>query len=57
MNIRSRSEGQGDEIEVSPPPVDTDVGPWSTEAFDLFDWRPPGRGEEEEKEVGLLVDK
>ena len=29
-----------------PPPVDTDVGPWSTEAFDLFDWRPPGRGKE-----------
>ena len=35
-----------------PPPVDTDVGPWSTEAFDLFDWRPPGRGKE-----GKLVDK
>lgn len=29
-----------------PPPVDTDVGPWSTEAFDLFDWRPPKRGKE-----------
>lgn len=24
------------------PPVDKDVGPWSTEAMDLFDWRPPG---------------
>ncbi len=23
--------------------VDDDVGPWSREAFDLFDWRPPGR--------------
>lgn len=30
-----------------PPPVDTDVGPWSTEAFDLFDWRPPRRDKEE----------
>ncbi len=29
---------------VSPPVIsDTDVGPWSTEAFDLMDWRPPGR--------------
>lgn len=25
------------------PTVDKDVGPWSTEAGDLFDWRPPGR--------------
>ncbi|KAF3036866.1 hypothetical protein E8E11_002118 [Didymella keratinophila] len=25
------------------PTVDKDVGPWSTEAFDLFDWRPPRR--------------
>lgn len=23
------------------PTVDKDIGPWSTEAFDLFDWRPP----------------
>jgi hypothetical protein len=23
------------------PVTDKDVGPWSTEAFDLFDWRPP----------------
>ncbi|KAH9866516.1 hypothetical protein J1614_008206 [Plenodomus biglobosus] len=31
--------------DVDPPsPVpDEDVGPWSTEAGDLFDWRPPGR--------------
>jgi len=28
------------------PTVDKDVGPWSTEAFDLFDWRPPRREEE-----------
>jgi len=25
---------------------DRDVGPWSTEAFDLFDWRPPDRNKE-----------
>jgi hypothetical protein len=25
------------------PTVDKDIGPWSTEAFDLFDWRPPRR--------------
>ncbi|KAL1635206.1 hypothetical protein SLS58_010376 [Diplodia intermedia] len=32
------------ERESTPPSpvVDTDVGPWSTEAMDLFDWRPPG---------------
>lgn len=32
------------ERENTPPSpiVDTDVGPWSTEAMDLFDWRPPG---------------
>ncbi|KAF1927282.1 uncharacterized protein M421DRAFT_421674 [Didymella exigua CBS 183.55] len=30
---------------VVSPVVDRDVGPWSTDAFDLFDWRPPGRGE------------
>lgn len=29
--------------EPTSPVVDKDVGPWSTEAFDLFDWRPPGR--------------
>ncbi|KAF2101130.1 hypothetical protein NA57DRAFT_74716 [Rhizodiscina lignyota] len=23
------------------PKKDTDMGPWSTEAFDLFDWKPP----------------
>ncbi|OMP83542.1 hypothetical protein BK809_0004923 [Diplodia seriata] len=32
------------EREMTPPSpvVDTDVGPWSTEAMDLFDWKPPG---------------
>lgn len=29
--------------ELPSPVVDHDVGPWSTEAGDLFDWRPPGR--------------
>ncbi|KAJ4331108.1 hypothetical protein N0V87_009435 [Didymella glomerata] len=29
------------------PTVDKDIGPWSTEAFDLFDWRPPKRDETE----------
>lgn len=24
------------------PAKDNDVGPWSSEAFDLFEWRPPG---------------
>lgn len=33
--------GIADEVKV--PDVDEDVGPWSTEAFDLFDWRPPGK--------------
>ncbi|EAT79704.2 hypothetical protein SNOG_12904 [Parastagonospora nodorum SN15] len=34
-----------DEPDLPSPVIDTDVGPWSTEAFDLFDWRPPGREE------------
>ena len=34
----------GVEVELPSPVVDNDVGPWSTEAGDLFDWRPPGRG-------------
>ena len=31
------------EVECPSPIVDVDVGPWSTEAGDLFDWRPPGK--------------
>lgn len=31
------------EVELKSPVIDKDVGPWSTEAGDLFDWRPPGR--------------
>ena len=31
------------ESPMASPVVDKDIGPWSTEAFDLFDWRPPRR--------------
>ncbi|KAF1829552.1 hypothetical protein BDW02DRAFT_144815 [Decorospora gaudefroyi] len=31
------------ELELPSPVVDEDVGPWSTEAGDLFDWKPPRR--------------
>ncbi|KAI8941910.1 hypothetical protein NX059_000024 [Plenodomus lindquistii] len=31
------------EVDPPSPVIDRDVGPWSTEAGDLFDWRPPGR--------------
>ncbi|KAJ4983635.1 hypothetical protein SVAN01_10846 [Stagonosporopsis vannaccii] len=34
---------QDAESPMASPVLDTDIGPWSTEAFDLFDWRPPGR--------------
>ncbi|KAH8702892.1 hypothetical protein GQ44DRAFT_732619 [Phaeosphaeriaceae sp. PMI808] len=33
--------------ELPSPVVDNDVGPWSTDAFDLFDWRPPNWEENE----------
>ena len=42
--------------EVVTPPVDHDVGPWSTEAFDLFDWRPPGKEWKAEGSRMMLVD-
>ncbi|KAF2248397.1 hypothetical protein BU26DRAFT_520082 [Trematosphaeria pertusa] len=45
-----------EEVEVVTPPADDDVGPWSTEAFDLFDWRPPAKGDEDAG-IGLFVDK
>jgi hypothetical protein len=32
-----------EDVELPSPLVDKDVGPWSTEAGDLFDWRPPAR--------------
>jgi hypothetical protein len=34
-----------EEPDLPSPVIDKDVGPWSTEAFDLFDWRPPVREE------------
>lgn len=34
------------EPELPSPVIDKDVGPWSTEAFDLFDWRPPAKEDE-----------
>jgi hypothetical protein len=45
-------EGREESVEVPSPVVDTDVGPWSTEAFDLFAWRPPGRVGEGKGEGG-----
>ena len=39
-NVPSAAMG---EVELPSPVVDKDVGPWSTEAGDLFDWRPPGK--------------
>ncbi|KAF2187367.1 hypothetical protein K469DRAFT_662308 [Zopfia rhizophila CBS 207.26] len=54
MELGSGRGGNGEvEVEVSPV-VDTDIGPWSTEAFDLFDWRPPAKDEDEG--IGMLVD-
>ncbi|KAF2641140.1 hypothetical protein P280DRAFT_468806 [Massarina eburnea CBS 473.64] len=52
--------GNSDEHEVVVPPLDDDVGPWSTEAFDLFDWRPPkpdGEDGSVGNREGVLVDK
>ncbi|KAH7076268.1 hypothetical protein FB567DRAFT_535834 [Paraphoma chrysanthemicola] len=43
VDTSSASLGQVDEVDLPSPVIDIDVGPWSTEAFDLFDWRPPGR--------------
>ncbi|ORY05161.1 hypothetical protein BCR34DRAFT_666914 [Clohesyomyces aquaticus] len=63
LNVDTRVGGARGGESVSPvlssPVVDTDVGPWSTEAFDLFDWRPP-RKEGDEGEgygFGMLVDR
>ncbi|KAI4629740.1 uncharacterized protein J4E87_002926 [Alternaria ethzedia] len=41
-NVQPDAANMG-EVELPSPVVDKDVGPWSTEAGDLFDWRPPGR--------------
>jgi len=47
------SEGLGS---VALEPVDADKGPWSTEAFDLFDWRPPAKEGGQDRRIGMLVD-
>ncbi|KAL5375923.1 hypothetical protein PMIN06_011903 [Paraphaeosphaeria minitans] len=71
LNVDTPLANADVETEVlSPPPVDTDVGPWSSEAFDLFDWKPPGKewkfddgkmrlvevADEEDSGIGMLVD-
>jgi hypothetical protein len=42
LNVDTNALAAG-EPQLQSPVLDTDVGPWSTEAFDLFDWRPPVR--------------
>jgi hypothetical protein len=43
-----------EEIELPSPVVDEDVGPWSTEAGDLFDWKPPERDQAgKHKDIGI----
>lgn len=57
LNVNTNNLSVGDAEVVTPPADDDDdVGPWSTEAFDLFDWRPPPK-EGEDQGIGLLVDK
>lgn len=41
LNVQALRRPEREDTPPSPI-VDTDVGPWSTEAMDLFDWRPPG---------------
>lgn len=44
-SARRGSVGSNSGMDNANPPspvADTDIGPWSTEAFDLFDWKPPG---------------
>lgn len=52
---RLGSLGGREDVEMVVPPVDIDMGPWSTEAFDLFDWRPPPK--DGEAGIGMVVDK
>jgi hypothetical protein len=43
-----------EEVELPSPVVDEDVGPWSTEAGDLFDWKPPDRDQAGKlQEIGI----
>lgn len=41
----AKQDGADGDVEAatSSPPADEDIGPWSSEAFDLFDWKPPGK--------------
>jgi hypothetical protein len=43
-NVRPANKAGVFEVgaEIMSPVADEDVGPWSTEAFDLMTWRPPG---------------
>ncbi|KAF1970742.1 hypothetical protein BU23DRAFT_472908 [Bimuria novae-zelandiae CBS 107.79] len=50
------ANANAEEPEVVTPRVDDDVGPWSTEAFDLFDWKPPGKEWKVEGTKMRLVD-
>jgi hypothetical protein len=43
LNVETNLVPTDVEPDLPSPVIDGDVGPWSTEAFDLFDWRPPGR--------------
>jgi len=43
LSVETSGNAQEVEVDLPSPVVDKDVGPWSTEAGDLFDWRPPGR--------------
>ena len=38
-----------------PMPVAEDTGPWSVEALDLFDWRPPDWGERMERQMQMQM--
>jgi Protein of unknown function (DUF2439) len=42
-NLKGKSAGATSAFKavVKPKPTNLDVGPWSTDALDLFDWRPP----------------
>jgi hypothetical protein len=47
LGIDTSGAGAYGEGDLPSPVLDGDIGPWSTEAFDLFDWRPPAVGGED----------
>lgn len=55
QSLNATENALNTEESLAVPPIDDDVGPWSTEAFDLFDWRPPQEGVD--SGTGLLVDE